>query len=77
MPIGSVTRVFGDGGMMYTLRSKPILPSSFTRFAREFPGGSTELFEEMAVHTCEETGEKGTGLIEWLLTHPKKKQTSA
>jgi CRISPR-associated protein Cas1 len=27
----------------------------------------------MATHECEETSEKGTGLIEWLLTHPNKR----
>jgi hypothetical protein len=49
-----------------------ISPTSFVRFAREFPGGTTELFEEMAVHDCKELVIQGTGLIEWLFTHKEK-----
>lgn len=71
MPVGATTRVHGSDGSVYTLQSKMISPTSFVRFSREFSGGSTELFEEMAVHTCEELDEDGTGLIEWLFTHPE------
>lgn len=70
MPVGAVTRVKRDDGAVYTLKSRMISPTSFVRFSREFPGGTTELFEEMAVHKCEELDEEGTGLIEWLFTHP-------
>ena len=69
MPIGARTHVYGEDGSCYTLKSSMISPTSFVRFERKFPGGQTELFEEMATHECEELGESGTGLIEWLYTH--------
>jgi len=71
-PVGALTKVYGEDGSCYTLESSMISPTSFVRFDREFPGGTTELFEEMAVHKCEELDDKGTGLIEWLFTHQKK-----
>jgi hypothetical protein len=71
LPVGSVTKVYGADGSCYTLRSSVISSISFVRFEREFSGGSTELFEEMAIHECKELGLQGTGLIEWLFTHPK------
>lgn len=70
MPVGAITRVLAANGELYTLESRMISPTSFVRFSREFPGGTTELFEEMAVHECKELDESGTGLIEWLFTHP-------
>ena len=73
IPVGSKTRVEGMEGTVYNIRSKLITPKSFVRFEREFPGGSTELYEGMAVHTCKELDGTGTGLIEWLFTHSKKK----
>lgn len=73
MPIGANTRVIGTNGSVYTIKSRLISPKSFVRFAREFPGGTTELFECMALHTCKELESSGTGLIEWLYTHPRKK----
>ena len=72
VPVRATTRVHGVDGSRYTLHSSLISPTSFVRFSRPFPGGTTELFEDMATHECEETSEKGTGLIEWLLTHPEK-----
>lgn len=74
IPVGAKTRIVGTDGSVYNLRSKLISPKSFVRFAREFPGGTTELYEGMAVHTCKELGTTGTGLIEWLFTHPAKKK---
>jgi hypothetical protein len=72
MPIRATTRVHGADGSSYTLHSSLISPASFVRFSRPFPGGTTELFEEMAIHEYEELKKRGTGLIEWLFTHPKK-----
>jgi hypothetical protein len=69
LPVGAVTRIRGEDGSTYTLRSRMISPTSFVRFSRKFQGGSTELFEEMAVHQCDQLDEEGTGLIEWLFTH--------
>lgn len=72
MPVGAVTRLYGSDGSRHALRSSLISPVSFVRFSRPFQGGSTELFEEMAIHECDGLKEEGTGLMEWLFTHPKK-----
>lgn len=72
MPVEAVTTVHGSDGGSYTLHSQMISPTSFVRFTRDFPHGTTELFEEMAVHHCDQIEGAGTGLIEWLFTHPKK-----
>ena len=72
MPIGADVRVIGIDDTTYTIRSQLITPKSFVRFAREFPGGSTELYEGMAIHDCKELGAKGTGLLEWLYTYQTK-----
>ena len=71
IPTGSLTRIFSADGKVYTLKSSLITPTSFVKFARPFANGSTELFEEMAVHECQELVERATGLIEWLFTYPK------
>ena len=68
MPYAAETKVYGEDGSSYTLKSKIISDTSYVRFSRDFSGGSTELWEEMAVHECEEIGKKGTGLLEWLFT---------
>jgi hypothetical protein len=70
MPVRGTTHVYGADGSHYTLRLSLISPSSFVRFSRPFPGGTTELFEEMVTHECDELKERGTGLAEWLFTHP-------
>ena len=72
MPVRATTRVYCADGSCYTLRSSLISPASFVRFSRPFPGGTTELFEGMAIHECEELKKRGTGLMEWLFTHPEK-----
>lgn len=69
IPIGAKTRIQGIDGSVYNLESRLISPQSFVRFAREFPGGTTELIEGMAVHFCDELKASGTGLVEWLFTH--------
>jgi hypothetical protein len=71
MPIAATTCIHGVDGTRYTLHSSLISPVSFLRFSRGFPGGTTELFEEMTLHECEESGERATGLTEWLFTHHK------
>jgi hypothetical protein len=54
------------------LRSSLISLASFMIFSRPFPGGTTALFEQMAIHECEKLKKRDTGLIEWLFTHPEK-----
>jgi hypothetical protein len=71
-PVGSNVRIIGLNGEVYSFKSRLITPTSFARFAREFPGGSTELYEGMAIHECKELESIGTGLVEWLYTHLKK-----
>ncbi|TFF91425.1 hypothetical protein EU545_04120 [Candidatus Thorarchaeota archaeon] len=68
MPVGAVTTIIAESGEEYRFRSKLISPTSFVRFEREYDGGRTELFEEMAIHKSLDTGAQGTGLIEWLFT---------
>lgn len=72
MPIGAKVRIIGLDDTVYSLKSQLITSTSFVRFAREFSGGSTELYEGMATHKCKELGSTGTGLLEWLYTHPTK-----
>jgi hypothetical protein len=72
MPIGAKVRILGIDNTVYNLRSHLITSKSIVRFAREFPGGSTELYEGMAIHDCEELNCRGTGLLEWLQTHQTK-----
>lgn len=67
-PIGATTRIGCKDGRKFVLNSKLISPLSFVKFNRRFPGGTTELLEAMALHRLEETGEIGTGLLEWLFT---------
>jgi hypothetical protein len=69
IPIGAKVQIVGMDDAIYSIKSHLITPTSFVRFAREFPGGSTELYEGMAVHECRELGATGTGLLEWLYTH--------
>jgi len=71
MPIGAITKVHGVDGRVYSIVSSLISQNSFARFSRPYPGGTTELFEEMAIHDCKELGQRGTGIVEWLFTQPK------
>ncbi len=68
MHYAAETKVHCEDGSCYTLKSKIITDTSYVRFTRDFSGGSTELWEEMAIHECEELAQKGTGLLEWLFT---------
>lgn len=69
IPVRATTRVLGEDGVSYSLESVLISPTAFVRFSRQFSGGSTELFENMATHECKKPSKKGTGLTEWLFTH--------
>jgi len=70
-PTGASTTIRYADGKSETIVSKLISPKSFVNFSRSFPKGTTELFEGMAQHESTATGEKGTGLIEFLFTHSK------
>ena len=56
------------GGNEYRIKAERINKNSFVRFARQFPGGYTELFEQMVIMTNLDTGEIGTGMMEHLRT---------
>ncbi|TFG04346.1 MAG: hypothetical protein EU539_10955 [Promethearchaeota archaeon] len=55
-------------GKTYNIEARRISKNSFVRFARQFPGGYTELFEQMVVMKDLDTGEIGSGLMEHLRT---------
>lgn len=69
MPVRATTHVSGVDGSNYTLESALISPNAFVRFSRQFSGGSTELFENMAMHEYAKQNKTGSGLTEWLFTH--------
>ena len=55
-------------GKSYSIKSKRMEQNSHIRFAREFSGGYTELFEQMVIMESIDTGEIGTGMAEYLRT---------
>jgi hypothetical protein len=68
-PIKAKTQITVADNRTFTLLSQCIHPNAFARYARQFDGGETELFEIMVIHECEEVEQTGTGLAEWLFTH--------
>ena len=56
------------GGTEYRIKAERIDKTSFVRFARQFLGGYTELFEQMVIMKDLDTGEIGTGMMEHLRT---------
>jgi hypothetical protein len=55
-------------GRKLIIKSKRIENNSYIRFVRDFPGGFTELFEQMVIMKNIDTGEIGTGMSEQLRT---------
>ncbi len=53
-------------GNVYRIFAERIKKDSFIRFARNFQGGYTELFEQMVTMKNLETGELGSGMMEHL-----------
>ncbi len=76
MPFGAVTVIHGSDGSIYEMESRTLSQNSFIRFERDFSKGKTELFENMALHRNTQTDEEGTGLLEWLFTHPESSSPS-
>ena len=56
----------------YKIKAERFGKKSFIRFVRSFPGGYTELFEQMAVIKDLKTGEVGVGMMEHLRTFKKE-----
>jgi len=55
-------------GKSYNIEASLINKNSIFRFARDFPDGYTELFEEMVIMKNLDTGEIGSGMSEHLRT---------
>jgi hypothetical protein len=70
-PIKAKTKITTADNRTFTLHSQSIHPNAFARYARQFTGGETELFEVMVTHECEELQHTGTGLAEWLFTYQR------
>jgi len=65
----SATYEFEDNvGNSYKIKSSRMFKTSFIRFVRDFPGGSTELFEQMVIMKDVNTDEIGSGMMEHLRT---------
>jgi len=67
-PLTATYYMKDKGGNEYRIKAERINENSFVRFARQFPGGYTELFEQMVIMTNLDTGEIGTGMMEHLRT---------
>jgi hypothetical protein len=68
-PVEAQIRLRDAKGHSYTLHSHLIAPMTFARYTRQFPGGETELFEELVVFDADEPSLQGVGLAEWIITH--------
>ena len=67
-PLKSIYSFNDVEGNAYRIEANRIEKNSYVRFARDFPGGYTELFEQMVIMKNIETGEIGTGMSEQLRT---------
>jgi len=67
-PISATYEFEDNEGNVYKIKSSRMFKTSFIRFAREFPGGFTELFEQMVIMEDMNTGEIGSGMMEHLRT---------
>jgi hypothetical protein len=66
----SSTYVFSNSkGDRHVIESERIGKNTYFRFARNFPEGYTELFEQMVIMKDKDTGEIGSGMSEYLRTH--------
>jgi len=67
-PIATNYEFEDDEGNPYKIKSSRMFKTSFIRFVRDFPGGFTELFEQMVIVKNLNTGEIGSGMMEHLRT---------
>jgi hypothetical protein len=66
----SSTYFFSDSkGNRHVVESELIGKNTYFRFARSFPEGYTELFEQMVIMKDKDSGEIGSGMSEYLRTH--------
>ena len=67
-PISAIYEFKDNCGKKYRIKSTRMFNTSYIRFARDFPEGYTELFEQMVIIENLDTGEKGSGMMEHLRT---------
>jgi hypothetical protein len=67
-PISTIYEFENNNGKTFHIKSKRMSKKSYIRFVREFPGGYTELFEQMVIMEDVNTGEIGSGMMEHLRT---------
>jgi hypothetical protein len=67
-PISATYEFEDNKGHSYKIKSSRMFKTSYIRFVRDFPGGFTELFEQMVIMEDLKTGEIGTGMMEHLRT---------
>jgi hypothetical protein len=70
-PLTSKFMFADERGNKHTVESERLGKSTYFRFARSFPGGYTELFEQMVIMKDRDTGEIGSGMAEYLRTVKK------
>jgi hypothetical protein len=71
-PLRTLYSIKDINGDSFKISASRIKKDSFIRFARDFPGGFTELFEQMVIMKNEETGDVGSGMMEHLRTVKSK-----
>jgi hypothetical protein len=67
-PIRAAYKITANNGQKFIIQAERIKKDSYIRFVRDFPGGFTELFEQMVFMKNENTGEIGSGMMEHLRT---------
>jgi hypothetical protein len=67
-PLSSKYAFADEKGRRHIIESERIGKNTYFRFARSFPGGYTELFEQMVIMKDKDTGEIGSGMAEYLRT---------
>ncbi len=67
-PLVTTYSITDERGKQFKIETRLIQKHSFIRFARDFPGGYTELFEQMVIMKDLNTGEIGSGMAEQLRT---------
>ncbi|MEE9378100.1 MAG: hypothetical protein V3V33_08700 [Candidatus Lokiarchaeia archaeon] len=72
-PLSTTYYINDVKGNSFTIKAERIKRDSFIRFARNFQGGYTELFEQMVIMKNLETGEIGSGMMEHLRTFKSEK----
>ena len=68
-PLKANYTVILKNGIAFSIEAERIKKDSFIRFARDFSGGYTELFEQMVKIKDLDSGEIGSGMMEHLRTY--------